>query len=97
MTRLLLAAAIALAASSASAQQMRCGNRDSMVEHLARKYGETPRSIGFQQGRGLVEQFANAETGTWTILVTTPQGMSCLMAAGSNWRAIEAAVAGDPT
>ena len=30
----------------------------------------------------LVETFASAETGTWTITVTMPTGVTCLVASG---------------
>jgi hypothetical protein len=30
----------------------------------------------------LVELFASPETGSWTILVTRPDGVTCLLAAG---------------
>ncbi|MEM6662870.1 MAG: hypothetical protein AAF666_11920 [Pseudomonadota bacterium] len=65
----------------ASAQTV-CGKRDDIISQLQRKYGETRRSLGVQQGRGVVEIYASAETGSWTILVTDARGMSCLMAAG---------------
>jgi hypothetical protein len=32
---------------------------------------------------------------TWSIIVTTPQGMSCLVAAGEGWKAMQQ-VAADP-
>lgn len=67
--------------TGAEAQSV-CGKRDDIITQLERKYGETRRSVGVQQGRGVVEIFASAETGSWTILVTDPRGMSCLMAAG---------------
>jgi hypothetical protein len=38
---------------------------------------------------GLVEVLSDGKGGTWTIIVTTPQGMSCLVAAGEGWRNME--------
>ncbi len=68
---------------------MRCGERDAVIEHLSSRFGETLRSLGVQHGQGLIEIFANADSGSWTILLTTPSGISCLMAAGEAWRALE--------
>ena len=84
MTSIAPIAALALAASLSTPAdaQMVCGQRDKIIQQLESKYGETRRSVGLQQGRGLVEVFASEETGSWTILVTDPRGMSCLMAAG---------------
>ncbi|WP_285672108.1 hypothetical protein [Paralimibaculum aggregatum] len=92
-----LAAALGAAtAPPAQAQQMRCGPRAKIVAHLEKKYGETRHSVGLQQGRGLVEVYANADSGSWTILLTTPQGLSCLMAAGDAYQAMEASLADTP-
>ena len=63
-------------------QQMMCGNRAEIVRQLSRKYGETRRSMGITGQRGVVEVFASDATGSWTILLTNPQGLTCLMAAG---------------
>ena len=56
-----------------------------MVAKLAKRFGETLRSVGLQRAEGLVEVYASEKTGTWTILVTRPDGMSCLLAAGELW------------
>ena len=71
--------------------QMVCGQRDDIVKQLQVKYGETRRSVGLQQGRGVVEIYASEKTGSWTILVTDPRGMSCLMAAGEAFEIEQAA------
>jgi len=88
MLKLTLAALLGLStlgSSIASAQASSCAPRDIIVGRLADKYGETRKSMGLNQNNGVVEVFASLETGTWTILVTMPTGMSCLMAAGQNW------------
>lgn len=82
-------------ATDASAQMV-CGQREDIVAQLESKYGEVRRSYGLQQGRGVVEVFANGDSGSWTILVTSPQGKTCLMAAGEAFQADELAVADTP-
>ncbi len=69
-----------------------CANRDLIVDRLETKYGETRQSAGLNQNNGMVEVFASDDTGTWTILVTMPNGMSCLMAAGKAWQGETASV-----
>ena len=86
MSRLLLSAALTLIASTASSQGSSCANREMIVDRLQSKYGESRQSAGLNQNNGMVEVFASTETGTWTILVTMPNGMSCLMAAGKAWQ-----------
>ena len=86
---------VALSAAPAAAQMV-CGKRADILRQLGEKYGETRRSLGLSQGRGVVELYASEETGSWTILMTNPQGTSCLMAAGEAFQVEPAAVAGDP-
>ncbi|MEM9049521.1 MAG: hypothetical protein AAGC92_12470 [Pseudomonadota bacterium] len=59
-----------------------CGEREAIVKRLSEKYGETRQSMGLQRNNGVMEIFASEESGTWTILVTLPNGMTCLVAAG---------------
>jgi len=37
----------------------------------------------------LVQVLTNARDGTWTLIMTTPQGMSGLVAAGQGWQTME--------
>lgn len=103
MTRTFLAlwfglAALAWMTQPARAQMQQCGERVAIVARLAKHYGETRQGVGLGQGNRLVELFASETTGTWTILVTLPSGMSCLVAAGEAWTggAAAAEIAGDP-
>ena len=56
--------AIGLFGGSADAQAL-CGKRDDIVAQLEKKYGETRRSVGVQEGRGVVEVYASSSTGSW--------------------------------
>ena len=76
-------AALLASSLSASAQQGAfCGPRDRIVAQLADRHGETRRAVGLQQNMQVMETYANAETGSWTIIVAMPTGMACLVAAG---------------
>jgi hypothetical protein len=37
------------------------------------------------EDQAVIEVYSSEETGTWTILVTRPDGTSCLLAAGQRW------------
>jgi hypothetical protein len=66
--------------------------REVVVGRLAEKYGESRQSIGIG-GQGVVmETFASTESGTWTITVTMPNGMTCLMASGQSYEALAEAL-----
>ncbi len=60
--------------------------RGDMVRELADKYREVPVAVGVTNAGGLVEVLTTADGGTWSIVITTPQGMSCLVAAGEGWK-----------
>lgn len=44
-----------------------------------------------QQGM-VMETFASGETGSWTITVTTPNGMTCLVASGQAFETLAEAL-----
>ncbi|MEL7115639.1 MAG: hypothetical protein AAGP08_08605 [Pseudomonadota bacterium] len=66
-----------------------CADRETVVERLASKYGESRQSIGLAPNNAVVEVFASSETGTWTITVTNPSGLTCLVASGQAYEAVE--------
>ena len=65
--------------------QMVCDTHDSIVEMLGDKYGETWRGGGLAGPTAIFEIWASEATGTWTILKTTPNGFTCIMAVGDGW------------
>lgn len=96
-----LASAAFLAASvlPASAQQ-NCAPRAQVSERLAERYGETRQSIGLGANNAVVEVWASTETGTWTITVTMPNGITCLVASGQAFENLNESLPedlGDPT
>lgn len=85
-----IAAAVGVITTPALAQQQQnCGTRDTVVERLASKYGESRQSIGMAPKGRVVEVFASQETGTWTITVTMPNGMMCLVASGQSYENLD--------
>lgn len=96
---LILAAALAACASGAAAQQTgtaACAPRADIVSQLEKKYGETRRAAGLQNRGSVTEVFASQQTGTWTIIVTRPDGTACAVAAGEAWLEETAALAFPP-
>ncbi len=59
-----------------------CAPREVVVERLASSYGESRQSIGLGSNNSLMEVFASDESGSWTITVTSAQGITCLIASG---------------
>lgn len=74
--------AILIATQPLHAAGRPCGEREKIIEDLANNHGETRQSIGLGLNNMVIETFASSETGSWTILATTPAGKSCLVANG---------------
>ena len=85
---LIVLAALSVAAlpiAKASGQGIsRCGQRAGVVAGLERHYQEAQTALGLTAKGSLIELFVSP-SGSWTIIQTSPQGMSCVMAAGSRW------------
>lgn len=71
----------------ATAQQV-CGKRADIVKRLSDKYRETQRTIALDPQQNVVETFAS-ETGTWTAILSYPNGSSCILSAGENWQMVK--------
>lgn len=81
-------AGLILWTDAASAQNPQCAPRADVVAHLGQKYSETRRSMGLAANSTVMEVYASEETGTWTITVTTPQGITCLIASGQSFEPV---------
>lgn len=79
-------------AAPVAAQTRNCAPRKVVIERLAEKYGESRQAIGIGQQGMVMETFASAESGSWTITVTMPTGMTCLMASGQSFEALAEAI-----
>ncbi len=82
----LLAVALFLVSSAAMAQ-VPCDQRDKIAEWLAVKYKEAPIAAGVSSNGRLIEVLSTYDGDTWTVIVTSPDGTSCLIASGQGWRA----------
>ena len=81
-----VATALALTALPAQSQSRNCAPRDMIVERLATGWGESRQSMALSADKSVVEVFASLETGTWTITVTQPGGLTCLVASGEAYQ-----------
>ena len=81
--------------SSAQAQTM-CGERRAVVANLEQTYSEAPVSIGLASNGAVIEVLASP-SGSFTIILTQPNGLSCVMAAGENWENLPKQLAGAHT
>lgn len=84
---LLVGAALAV---QVRAEAPACADHATVVDRLAAGYGELLRSVALSADNVLVEVFASAETGTWTMTMTRPGGPTCLVASGHAWEEVAA-------
>jgi hypothetical protein len=85
--------ALASVPYAAAAQSMphQCAPREAILATLGTKYGEDRRAVGIAGQSNMMELFSNSETGTWTLVATSPDGQSCLIASGSHFEVVHEA------
>lgn len=72
-------------------------SREDTIKRLADQYSETLRFMAINQAGSVVEGFVS-ESGSWTLILTTPNGVSCFAAGGEAFEFVMAPpVIGDPT
>jgi hypothetical protein len=65
-----------------------CHSHADLAAMLNQKYSEAPSAVGVQANGHLVEVFASNDGTSWTIVVTRPDGVSCIVAVGENWETV---------
>lgn len=68
----------------------KCNTRASIHTQLAEKYKETPIASGITASGALVEIFSTSDGRTWTMIITAPNGLSCLVGSGEAWKVLSA-------
>jgi len=85
---LIAASVLFLSVSSANAQQF-CAPRDKAVVQLEKQFGEFVSGRGLAvNGKQMIEIFVS-EKGSWTVLISDPKGLSCVVTSGENWQGIK--------
>lgn len=91
--RFLIPAVLSFFAVSAHAQERpsvqitaQCDPYEITKSGLASKYGETRAGAGMMDGY-IIELWLSPD-GSFSVLLTTPQGLSCLIGSGNEWQAV---------
>ena len=79
----------------AAADAAVCMQHKTLVSYLTERFDETPRALGLVASRNVMEVYVS-EKGTWTIVMTTAQGIACIVAAGDTWEEVKVALNEDP-
>lgn len=98
MKMLLLSVFLCGVATSSMAQSSpMCGARAGVVQGLENRYSEKPIAAGLDHNGALVEVLTAPDGATWTILVSMPNGMSCVVSTGESWQTRAPTPRGDPS
>jgi hypothetical protein len=65
-----------------------CHSHGDLAAMLNQKFAEQPSALGVQANGHLVEVFVANDGISWTIVVTRPDGWSCIVAVGEHWEAL---------
>ncbi len=73
-----------------------CGERGKFLTHLGKNHKESPSAMGVTAS-GRVIEVLTSDDGTWTIIMTHPNGITCMVAAGQAWENVERVALGPTT
>jgi hypothetical protein len=65
----------------------RCLPRDDILAVLGANFSEAPIGMGLQNEVTVVEVLRSPDGASWTILPTFANGVSCVVASGTDWLA----------
>ncbi len=81
---------------AADAAPATCGQRADVLARLARQFNEVPAAIGLDNSGSLIEVLTTDDGATWSIVITTPRGVSCVVATGESWQELTRTTADGP-
>jgi hypothetical protein len=68
--------------------------RALILTQLQRDFSEHPTHIGVTSKGGVLEVIATDDGSTWTVLLSSPQGCTSVVAAGEGWDRVPPPLAG---
>ena len=74
-----------------------CAQRTVVLEYFKQKYREEPAARGLANDGRVLEVLTTRTGSTWTIIMTLPDGRSCVVAAGESWDTVRAMIKGRST
>lgn len=77
-----------------SAPTPACHSHADLTKMLDQKFAEQPSALGLQANGHLVEVFVSNDGTSWSIVVTRPDGWSCIVAVGQNWESLPNPITG---
>ncbi|MGI9481917.1 MAG: hypothetical protein ACR2OR_06125 [Hyphomicrobiales bacterium] len=78
----------AVAPQPAHAQATHCAAHQKVGKLLGERFKETRRAVGLLSASKMIEVYVSSG-GTWTIVYTHPDGLSCIGAVGEHWQELK--------
>ena len=93
VTKMLLASSLAIFAlfgtiPASHAANLACASHVDVVNKLSQGYAEQPVALGLAANGSLIEVFSATDGQTWTLVMTRPDGLSCILASGHAWETV---------
>lgn len=76
-------------ASTHGATLTNCTDRASALAHLSKTYKEQPIAMGLASSGVVVEVLTDDKGLSWSIIVTLPSGVTCLVVVGESWEVLQ--------
>lgn len=92
----LAALGILVSIGTAAAQTPLCTERSAVVSQLSSEYSERPVAMGIANNGGVLEILSSRAGQSWTIILTMPNGVTCMVAAGESWESLPVVSRLDP-
>ena len=86
MRTALIAIAIVAFSWPAAGQQQNCGPTADALAALKKQYNEVPVGVGLSSDGTLLQLLTSKDGATWTVLMSSPNGVSCMVDDGENWQ-----------
>ena len=98
-SRLIISAVLGmvfLAVATTAHARPPCAEHSAILKTLSNKYEEHRKAVGIVGGKQLMEIFVSKK-GTWTVVITNPAGLACVVAVGDSWEEAPKVAEGSPT
>ncbi len=87
----LLAAGATIALAGPALAEPKCFDHGKVLSQFANVYKEAPVAGGLTADGRLIEVLSSDDGQTWTLIVSKPDGESCVIMAGEGWRKMKPA------
>lgn len=66
-----------------------CAPRPELLKQLSKRFNEAPVALGLAKNGSVIEVLTSDDGETWTIMISQPNGSSCLVAVGEGWEELK--------